>query len=255
MSWDPCPASLQADRLASWKCTDRFSGSWLDTTATYSLTNNNTVQVRKASQGRTFVGPACYYDWSQNECWTTTESALLPSGDWSFCGVLWHDNASNFTSVEMRHILFATNLTGSLVAQFMVYQTTNYRRRLYFQTTGASSTSVYFDSIAAGEWDEPIVIGVCQDSGATEVKIYTYGLLSGDLIDTTTIGTLMGTSDTILIGRHLTGTISGFNSTRHIGDCYTIADAVWTAADVLAYRDHIVAQREVINTFLEGQAA
>ncbi len=262
--WDPCPEYLREHRAASWKITDRI-GSTLAPVAksiagSGELTDNNTVQIQHPKDGRAFIGPAAYFDYSATESLSSTDPDLRPDdNDWTLAFICWHDNDSTINDESTQLYFSCAMRRGAAPAQALsagVLKTGNWRTRMVLEVKGVLS-SVYFDELLVGAWIEPLVIVVRQDISAGNIVARFIGLFSRTLYTTITRNATLAAEDSeeFLFGRCQKTASGSYNDSRGIQDCWTVLqDYAATEDDAFAFRDHLWQQKQFIDAFVRGQS-
>lgn len=253
MSFDPCPASLQADRLASFKCTDRFSSAWLDVTGSFSLTNNNTVQTRKAMQGRSLIGPTGRLAWDHLEAWSTGSASLIRNGLASTkCAVVYHER-ENYDDVGPSGNTNSTYLLGSGTGTELrgyAERTSTGTQRFRLVVNGNAS-NLAFGSFA---FSEPILMTITTN-GVDETTLCAYTISNATLVGSITITDAPATYATEYYGRPNLSAASGSNGSVTLIDMISIFSMELADADFQAICRHIVSQHEFMQAFTAGRYA
>jgi len=258
-SFIPCPPELLPYCAASWKINDRIGATLAPVEKSISgsgnLTNNNTVQVEEPRNGRMFIGPAAYFDFSQNEALWSSDLDLMPgSQDYTLAGIIWHNNDAQFgTNTHLYHCFGIHNNRLTIGAA----ETNIWRQRMILRV-GTTVISSYFDEDPVGAWTEPLVAVLAHDVTNSQTRAYFQLLYSGHQLPTLThSGTYtLVAGDTLVLGRYTTAVATTYNASRPVQDCWTVLQGrAANNADAVAFRNHFISQRKLVETFIRGNAA
>lgn len=240
--FDPCPSALAANRVASFKYRGEL-GLWSDLTGTYDLTNNNTIHFRKATQGRTLVGPTGCLVWDQLEAWSTTSAALIRDGAASTkCAVIYHER-DDYDDVGPSGNTNSTYLLGSGGTELRGYAERSSTGTQRFRLTVNNSTS----SLAFGgfAFTEPILMAITTN-GTNSTTFWAYKISDSTQIGTITIADAAATYATEYYGRPNLSAGTGSDGSVTLVDMISVFDAALVDANFQAICTHIREQSEYI---------
>jgi len=259
-SFIPCPPELLPYCAASWKINDRIGAALAPVAKSISgsgdLENVNTVQLRHQKDGRTFVGPAGLFDEDAGESLRSTDTDLLPiaSTNYTLVGVIWRLNGSAVGdgSSTLYHAFGIER--GTALATWFGY--TQIASNSYAPTLRTVILGQSAQATAISDFDEPIVCVLSANAATPQTIVRYIELYSGVTLVTHTVGGVHVTdsTDRLIFGRPRTASLPG--STIAIQDCWTVLQGyAATADDAMAFRDHLYAQREMIETYIKWSGA
>lgn len=249
MAFDPCPPALQSGRIASWVYTDRMEGAWFDIAGVYSLANRNTTRVQKTQQGRTILGAGSLCDYDAQECWSTSEPAIVRvNANFTKCGVTFHTRADfgaqssaiGFIASAPQRIAHETLTTGGPGFAWVYWTRT---------TGGTGSTTPRTVPLT-----EPSLDVVKYDDATGDLTYQSYLLSTGERVfHHVYTATSINDRTTDYYGRSggLTAPSATYAGSTTIIDCIQVFDSVLDDTDLQAICSRIQNQRDHIRRWIK----